>query len=408
MQEALHALIERTAMSSLAAFALTLGVILLLTPIARRVGLVDRPGGRKTHLAATPVIGGAAMLAGSIPLAMTTFEITHNIVGLMAGGGIVITAGVLDDLFDLRWYWRFLAQTAASLAMIYLGGVRVEQIGPLFGAHAEALGFLSVPFTVLAAVGLMNALNMVDGIDGLAGALTAAALIMLTAAAVYAGNARLSHGLVLLLGALAAFLAFNLRTPWRPRASIFLGNAGSEFLGLVIAWSCFRLTQNHAHPVTPALAPFLLGVPVIDCLVLMVRRIRNGRSPFSADRNHFHHHLLDAGWSTTAAVTFMVAISFALGLGAALALLAHVQPIWLVASFAGLTLGYFLASSRRDRLVMALREIGATLGIAPPTPPAYARTPNELALEGTNARAALEPADRMRGRSGEPRRDGRA
>lgn len=363
MQYALEELYHRSMISALAAFALTLGVVMLLIPFARKIGLVDRPGGRKTHAVATPVIGGMAMLVGSIPIAMMTFDLTRNVVGLMLAGAIVIIAGVLDDLNDLRWYWRLSAQTAAALTIIYVGDVRVEMIGPLFGAHVQSLGYLSVPFTVLATIGIMNAHNMSDGIDGLAGSLTAAALIMLAAAAVYSGNERLSHGLVLLLGALCAFLVFNLRSPWMPKATIFLGNAGSEFLGLVIAWCCFRLTQNAEHPVTPALAPFLIAPPVIDCLVLMVRRMRNKRSPFDADRNHFHHFLLDAGWTTTGAVAFIVAISFSMGLGAALALRVHAAPIILVASFVLITLAYYTISARRGACVIVLRRVGGALGV---------------------------------------------
>jgi UDP-GlcNAc:undecaprenyl-phosphate/decaprenyl-phosphate GlcNAc-1-phosphate transferase len=362
MHNALEELFQRSVMSAMAAFALTLGVVMLLSPLAHRWGWVDRPGGRKKHAAATPVVGGLAILLGSIPLAMATFQLTQNIVGLMVAGAIVIAAGVWDDVKDLRWYWRLSAQSLAALTVVYLGGVRVEMIGPLFGGEVESLGFLSAPFTVVATVGIMNALNMADGIDGLAGSLTSATLLMLTVAAVYSGNERLAHGLVLLLGALLAFLAFNLRTPWMPKASIFLGNAGSEFLGLIVAWSCFRLTQNAAHPVTPALAPFLVAPPVIDCLVLMVRRLRNGRSPFAADRNHFHHILLDAGWTTTSAVILIAAISLTMGFGAALALKAHVAPIWLVIAFALITVWYYAVSARRARCVAFLQTLGANLG----------------------------------------------
>lgn len=365
MHEALEALLQRSVLPALAAFATTILVLLILAPLARRIGLVDHPGGRKTHAAATPLIGGAAILIGAVPIALVTFELTPNILGLIAAGAVVIAAGLADDFYDLRWYWRFLAQGSAALLMIFVGGVQIEELGPLFGDRMESLGLLSIPFTVLAVIGLMNALNMIDGVDGLAGGVTGAALLMLVAAAVYSGNARLAHGLIILLGALAAFLIFNMRAPWRSRASVFLGNAGSEFLGLVIAWCCIRLTQNHGHPVTPALAPFLLAPPVIDCLTVMVRRMRNGRSPFSADRNHMHHIMLDAGFSTTAAVAVIVAFSFLMGLGAALAMLAHVKPIWLVAAFVGVTFVYYVLSAKRERCIAFLRRARQLFGAVP-------------------------------------------
>ena len=351
MDAALDDLWRRSMGMALSAFFLTFVVILLLKPLARRLGLVDRPGGRKRHAFPTPVIGGLAVLAGSVPLAITTFEFTPQVWALALAGAIVMVSGFLDDIFDLHWLSRIAAQTLAALALIYVGDVRVENIGPIFGAQAGALGILSTPVTIIATVGLMNALNMADGVDGLAGSLTAAALAMLAAAAVYAGNDRLSHGAIVLLGALLAFLAFNVRTPWLPKAQIFLGNAGSEFLGLVIAWALFRLTQNPHHPVTPALALFLIAPPVIDCLVLMVRRIRDGASPFAADRNHLHHLLLDAGWTTTAVVGFITAASVVIGLAAALSIKAHVPPVYLTVAFVILTVAYYSVSAKRSRCI---------------------------------------------------------
>lgn len=362
MHEAFESLFVRSLLPAVAAFAATILVILILRPLAQRFGLVDHPGGRKRHATATPLVGGAAMLVGSVPIALATFELTPNIIGLMCAGAVVITAGLLDDLYDVRWYWRFVAQGAAALLMARVGGVQIEQLGPLIGDHTE-LGFLALPVTVLITIGLMNALNMVDGIDGLAGGVTAAALIMLITAAIYSGNARLAHGLVILLGALAAFLVFNARSPWRARASVFLGNAGSEFLGLVIAWCCIRLTQNQGHPVTPALAPFLLAPPVIDCVTVMARRIRNGRSPFSAGRDHLHHLLIDAGWSTSAAVSLIVALSFLIGLAGALAVKAHASPIWLIAAFAALTFSYYILTARRDHSIAVFRSLRRLIGV---------------------------------------------
>src|SRR5690606_12790209 len=133
------------------------------------------------------------------------------------------------------------------------------------------LGALSAPLTVVATVGLINAINLVDGVDGLAGSLVLAAFLMLSAAAVYAGNAALAGETLVLAGAVAGFLLWNFRLPGRRRAAAFMGNSGSALMGLAIAWVCFRLTQNPGHPVSPVLTLWLLPVPVIDCLVLIVR-----------------------------------------------------------------------------------------------------------------------------------------
>ena len=210
--------------------------------------------------------------------------------------------------------------------------MRVEQIGPVFGLSPVSLGALSAPFTVLATVGLINALNMIDGVDGLAGLQVLCALVMLAAASLYAGNTPLSSVLIICCGAVLGFLAFNLRTPLRKRAGVFLGNAGSAVLGLVIAWASFRLTQNPSHPVSPVLAPFLIALPVIDCLVLMVHRSREHGRPFSADRNHLHHRMLAAGFRPGEVALALAALSLIIGFGAGLVRLAHApQPLFLIA-----------------------------------------------------------------------------
>jgi UDP-GlcNAc:undecaprenyl-phosphate GlcNAc-1-phosphate transferase len=284
------------------------------------------------------------------------YPTNRPLIGLAVATVIVLATGVLDDRFDLSWRWRLIAQATAGLVLYFIGGVKVEMIGTALGLPGHTLGVLSLPFTVLATIGIMNAINMADGVDGLAGSLAAAAMAMLAAAAVYAGNVGMAAGLLVLLGATAGFLTYNLRTPWQGRARVFLGG-GSEFLGLVLAWASFRLTQNVAHPVTPVLAPFLIAPPVIDCLVLMVRRGLAGRSPFRADRNHMHHLLMDAGLNPSGAVLVIVALSAVMGLLAALALLAKIPQPAFVAAFLALTIGYFVFTADRGRAVAALGRL---------------------------------------------------
>ena len=258
------------------AFALTLVLQWLLVPMARHLDLLDYPAGRKDHAHPTPVIGGVAMLAAVLlVMVFARADIGPAAWGFLLAGGLLVGVGLLDDKYDLSWRLRVLAQVVAALIMIHVGGVRVEHLGPVFSLGDFPLGTLSVPFTVFATVGIINAVNMVDGVDGLAGMLVLAALIMLGAAAVYSGNATAAHSILILAGAVSGFLAYNLRFPWQRRARIFMGNAGSAFLGLVIAWFAFRLTQSPAHPVTPVLALWVVPVPILDCLVLMLRRTRS-------------------------------------------------------------------------------------------------------------------------------------
>lgn len=341
----------------MAAFFSVAVILVLLGPVARRIGLLDHPGGRKDHADPTPVHGGLAIAIGTILPALAIGSIDPPLLGLGVAAAILLIVGVADDLYDIRWYWRVLAQVVAALAIVFIGDVKVEYIGPVFGLGRTDLGELAVPFTVLATLGLINALNMCDGIDGLAGAMAFWALVMLVCAAMYAGNVELTNGLIVMAGAVAAFLAFNMRIPGRRRARVFLGNSGSAYLGLVMAWAVFRLTQNPGHPVSPVLAPFLIAPPVIDCLVLMFRRVLRRRSPFVADRTHIHHILLDGGVTVTGTVLILSAISLTLGLLAGLALMADVpQPLFIFAYLA-ITAAYFAWSTDPARASRQVRRL---------------------------------------------------
>lgn len=341
----------------LAAFLLTSLVLWLLKPVAHRFDLLDHPTGRKDHSEPTPVIGGVAMFIGFV-LAFLTIDVANDSIWAFTSASLLLVIiGLYDDKHDLRWYWRIVAQVGASLIIIYLGGIRIEQLGPLFGFGVTSLGMLSVPFTVFATVGLVNAMNMIDGADGLAGSLGLAALVMLAAASVYAGNMALASRVLILGGALAGFLVWNVRLPWRPRAHAFLGNAGSALLGLVIAWVCFRLTQNPGHPVNPALALWLLPIPVMDCLVLIVRRLREGRSPFAAGRDHIHHLMQDAGFGPTRSAVWLTAFSLLCGLAAGQAMRMDVPNPVLLVAFLMLCIGWYWLSSNRARAIALLARL---------------------------------------------------
>lgn len=362
--------------AGLLSFTATAGGLVLANPFARKLGLVDHPGGRKNHDAATPVTGGLALVLGVFLTCFSFGQFGPELRGLGIGALILLVVGWLDDLYDLRWPYRILAQVFAAYAVVAWGGVRVEHLGVLVGGMVH-LGWLSLPFNLLAIVGLINAFNMCDGSDGLAGSLGVCSILMLVAGSLYAGNMALIGDLSIVLGALLGFLLFNMRFPWQPRAKAFLGNSGSAILGLVIAWGSFRLTQTPGHPVAPVLAPFLAAPPVIDCLVVMMRRLFAGRSPFAADHRHMHHFLLKAGLSPSKVVGVLCLTSLALGLAAALWLLAHLPAYFLLLAFPGLALTYFIATADRGEfawLAKAKEQAPANAVVIPEAPvPAAAR-----------------------------------
>lgn len=336
----------------LAAAALTFLMLWLLQPVAHRFGLIDVPNGRKDHAHPTPVIGGLAMAIGILLTGWTLLQAPGTpLLAFTLGSSLLIVVGLLDDKHDLPWWLRICAQVTAALLMIYVGGVRVEHIGPLFGLGDTSLGFLAVPFTVFATVGVINAINMSDGADGMAGSLVLTAVVMLGAAAWYSGNDLMAQRVVILAGAVAAFLWFNMRFPWRPRAHVFMGNAGSAFLGFSVVWIAFRLTQNPGHPVSPVLALWLLPVPVIDCLVVMTRRVRMGRSPFKADHNHIHHILRESGFRPMQKALVLSLFSAVCGLLAGQALRLDIPEPLLLGAFVALCGAWYWLTSRRDRAV---------------------------------------------------------
>ena len=332
-------------------------VLPLAIPVARRLGMVDQPGGRKDHEGAVPVIGGLAVflavLAGDLAFETGLGQDKAAFVGCAL---LMVTVGQLDDHFDLHWSLRIGAQSTAALVMIYVAGVEATNLQDVFGFTGSNIGLFAVPFTVFIVVGVINALNMSDGVDGLAGTLSLVSLVLFTGFALYAGDVLMAERLLALGAAVLGFLFWNCRLPWQPRARVFLGNGGSMLLGFVIAWAAVRLTQNPVHPVSPVLGPWTLALPLIDCVALMFRRFREGRSPFAGDRRHMHHMLLDAGFRPTGVVFLLGGLSLALGAGAAIAVKLGVYRPLLVLVFLALLAGWYVFSSDYERAVARIRR----------------------------------------------------
>lgn len=348
--------------TALAAAIWTALALWLLHPVAFKLNLLDHPSGRKDHARPTPYLGGIAMGLSVLAIGFATIGLTSPFIGFAIGAGLLIVVGILDDKYDLKWYLRVMVQIMAALSMIYIGGVRVEHLGPVFAMSDTSLGALSVPFTIFATVGLINAINMVDGVDGLAGTLVGVAMVMLLGAALYSGNGPLAQSSAILIGSVFAFLAYNMRFPWQPKAKFFMGNAGSAFLGFAIAWLTFRLTQNAHHPVSPLLALWIIPIPVMDTLVLMIRRLRTRCSPFAGDRNHIHHLMLEGGIGPAQATLILAGFSLVTGLAAGQALRMDIPEPLLLGSFAALCLVWYWLTAQRGRAIRLFRVVFTARG----------------------------------------------
>ena len=296
----------------LIAFWIAVAMILALDPVAERLGLLDRPSGRKIHDRAVPVTGGLAMTAGFMVPALLLDTSVGVEWSLIIGLSGLVVLGAIDDVLDINAWSKLAGQFAAALAMV-LSTKHLTAPGELLG-----LGYLgTAPFNVAAGaffiVGLANAFNMIDGLDGLAGGAAAAALTWLATIAALTGMSGVLMQSLLLLAAVLGFLAFNARHPWRASAAVFMGDAGSLLLGAAIASFTLELAASPvATPPGPALL-WLVALPGFDMALLIVRRLAAGQSPFRADGQHVHHILLQAGLSPSSATLTLVVASGLLG-----------------------------------------------------------------------------------------------
>lgn len=291
---------------------------LLATPVliwvAHHYGWLDHPDERKHHVGAIPVVGGLAMsfaIAVSASLHLIDADIFW---GLMAAVSIIVVVGFLDDRSGLSVRWRFLAQGIAGLIIALSAGAPLASLGDLFGFGPVALGVLAVPFTVFAVVGMANALNLSDGMDGLAGGLALISTAFVAAAAYLAGRENTLIVLLILGGALLGFLFFNMRLPWQRRARVFMGDCGSLMLGFLLAWAAIRVTQSENNALPPAAALWFFAIPLLDTVSLMLRRMLKGKSPFHPGRDHLHHVLLRVGYTDSQVVLFIHLVAVACGL----------------------------------------------------------------------------------------------
>lgn len=294
------------ALSALLTVLLAIGstalCIALLKPISGALGLVDRPGGRKDHVGSIPMIGGFAIWI-SFAICLLFIGITAKLGILLVSGGLLTVAGAVDDVKDLPARLRLPLHIVAALIMTVFGGIVVHSLGELFIPGMELnLGVLAIPFTVFAVVAMINAANMSDGLDGLCGLQL---IIPLAGLAVLSGvNGDQEHFLPLLAicGCLLGFLIFNLRTAWRSRATVFMGDAGSNFLGMLLAWFLIDMSQGSDAVLQPVAVLWFALLLIYDTVEVVARRLLRGASPFSADKEHLHHVFLMAKFSVTETV----------------------------------------------------------------------------------------------------------
>jgi len=337
--------------SMLTIMLLTAGLCLALIPLARKIGLVDFPGGRKVHQEVTPLTGGPSLAVSFFLIMLVMVSGEPFLQALAMGGLLMFLVGLIDDLRRLSALTRFVVQIAACGVMVVWANIHLQDFGQLFTSHTLELGPLEVLITVFAALGVINAFNMIDGMDGLAGSIF---LVAIAGMALLAGLALQQKTFLILLMCFAAVMGFmllNARFPWNRKARVFLGDSGSMLLGFILAWSFIALgsdvNEGGARAFMPMTAVWLIAVPLLDTSTQIWRRWRAGRPVLKADQYHLHHAFLRAGFGvrgTWLSITLLALALAVFGIGFELAELPDYLSFWTFMAFA-FTYHYYMKQS---------------------------------------------------------------
>lgn len=293
----------------------TLVLTLIIRPLVTKIGLLDKPNVRKSHDRNTPLAGGICIfLSSALALLIFNDSWDQDFRNLFLAASSFLVLGALDDHFDFKAKVKLLAQVIISFVFVVSSGLEVSSIGNFFGyGRSFELGFLSIPFTLFAIVGLTNAFNMIDGCDGLATSLVALAILALS----YFGSNHFGYSinlfLLVLLANLSVFLFFNFSN--NPKLKVFLGDGGSLFLGFTVAVLLVKFADgNQTH--NPTMVLWFVAVPVYDLLAVVLRRLSLQRKIMIADKSHLHHWFLSIGLShlqTTMIIHVMAVALLCLG-----------------------------------------------------------------------------------------------
>jgi len=288
----------------------------LLRPISNRIGLVDRPTTRKQHNGEIPLIGGIAMFASCSVAALFFVPHSSDMTYLVAACGLLVMTGSIDDKYDIHYRIRLCVQTICAAMLIWGANTQLISFGNIFGSGELNLWWFSIPITLVAVVGMINAYNMIDGIDGLSGGLSlisSIGLYFLIAEKISDGATNI---LLLMIGALSAYLILNLHIFPKWTTKVFMGDAGSMLIGFVITAFLIRYSQSPKQIIMPVTALWLAAVPLMDIFVTSIRRLKRGKNPFHPDRTHIHHIFLRAGFEKeTTLIIILLFQAFTVAIG---------------------------------------------------------------------------------------------
>ncbi|NLW45253.1 MAG: undecaprenyl/decaprenyl-phosphate alpha-N-acetylglucosaminyl 1-phosphate transferase [Syntrophomonadaceae bacterium] len=288
------------------AFILAYLVMPVIIKLAFRIGAVDQPSARKVHSQPMPRLGGTGIFLAFVLVVVATVNVDRILMGILLGGTAVFLVGVLDDIYRLSPWAKLAAQIAAALIAVYCG-VRVDVMTNPFDGVLQ-LGALSIPLTLLWIIGITNAVNLIDGLDGLAAGVCAIAAVTIGIVAWKGNQVVIAYVALVLTGAVLGFLPHNFHP-----ARVFMGDSGSMFLGFVLACLSVSGLAKGATLISLCIPVIILGIPVFDTLFAIIRRVNNQKPIFGADKDHLHHRLMEMGMSHQMSVIVIYIVSALLG-----------------------------------------------------------------------------------------------
>lgn len=302
-------------------FSVAFGISILCTPfvkvIAQKIGAIDVPDARRVHTHPIPRMGGLAIFYGFIVATLCFARIDTQLRGILIGSFIVVALGIVDDVKQLGAKVKFAVQILVASIVVYHGVVIEFLSVPTFinpNGYVE-LGYFSIPFTILWIVGVTNAVNLIDGLDGLAVGVSSIATFSLFFIAILAGEMQVALLTAALAGGCLGFLPYNFNP-----AKIFMGDTGSTFLGYMLSVICIQGLFK-GYVVISFIIPFLiLGLPIFDTAFAIVRRLWNKKPIMAPDRGHLHHKLMDMGFSQKQTVAILYIVTSILALSAVVVL----------------------------------------------------------------------------------------
>ncbi len=303
------------------AFIVSCGFTVLAAPLARgvakKIGAVDMPGEeRRMHKKPTPRLGGLALFLGFLVSVLCFCEITRELIGLLCGAVIIVILGIFDDSRGLGAKFKFCVQIIAALVVVYVGDIKIDIFtNPNVFSNDKIIvlsDWISVPCTVLWIVAITNAVNFIDGLDGLAAGISCIASVSLVFVASMVDEPAIALIAIIITGACIGFLPFN----FRRKNKMFLGDTGATFLGYALAVLSVQGGFKSYAVISFATPVIIFALPIFDTAFAMLRRVLAGKSMMEPDRGHIHHRLVDMGFSHKQSVFILYAMSGVLGLTA--------------------------------------------------------------------------------------------